>query len=426
MTDLADSLLPRLLGFRLPDLDLGPQSVAPHYPGLSLLNVPASLCRWLEAQALPHSPLAIPELEELGAGAKQIVLALVDGLSFDRYTKLLDGPVGFLRPFADRGLLAPLTSVAPSTTSTGLTTLWTGRSPAEHGILGYEILLKQYGLVANMVTLSPVSFDQSGQLEKAGFSPESALPVRTLGTHLTAAGIEVHAFLPAGLLHTGLSRMHLSDVVTHGFGSVADLWLTVRDVVHRPATRRRFIWVYFGEVDSLSHRHGPESDQALGEACRFFRSLHDHFLAQVAGEKATDVLMIITSDHGQIVTPPDPNYDLECHPAFTRRLHLLPTGENRLAYLHSRPGQTQAVVEYVEKAWPGAFRLMSSGHALRSGLFGPGTPDSDTLSRLGDAVLCAQGQAYLWWSRNPNTLLGRHGGLSRDEMLVPLLACRLG
>ena len=427
MTDLADSLLPRLLNFRpFGELDLGPQGVAPHYPGLSLLNLPASLCQWLQALPLPHPPLAIPELEEFGPGAKQIVLALVDGLSFDRFVKLLDGPGRFLRPWVDRGLLAPVTSVVPATTSTALTTLWTGRSPAEHGILGYEILLQEYGLVANMVTLSPASFEQAGHLEKAGFSPEQALPVPTLGTHLATDGIEVHAFLPAGLRQNGLSRMHYSDVAAHGFGSVSDLWLAVRDLIRQPPPLRRLVWVYYGELDTLSHRYGPDSDQVQAEACGFLRSLNDHFVAQVSGETTRDVLVILTSDHGQIATPPNPHYDLERHPSFTRRLHLLPTGENRLAYLHSRPGQTQAVIECVERTWPGAFRLMSSGHALRAGLFGPGKPDGDALSRLGDAILSAQGQAYLWWARKPNTLLGRHGGLSRDEVLVPLLAFRLG
>ena len=178
-------------------------------------------------------------------------------------------------------------------------------------------------------------------------------------------------------------------------------------------------------MDTLSHRYDPDSDQVQAEACGFQRSLNDHFVAQVSGETTRDVLGILITDHGQSATPPNPDYDLERKPSFTRRLRLLPTGENRLAYLHSRPGQTQAVIDYVERTRPGAFRLMSSGHALRAGLFGPGNPDGDALSRLGDAILSAQGEAYLWWARKPNTLLGRHGGLSRDEMVVPLLAFRL-
>jgi len=46
-----------------------------------------------------------------------------------------------------QGLLAPLTSIVPSTTAAALTSLWTGRSAAEHGIAGYELWLKEYGIV---------------------------------------------------------------------------------------------------------------------------------------------------------------------------------------------------------------------------------------------------------------------------------------
>ena len=38
----------------------------------------------------------------------------------------------------------------------------------------------------------------------------------------------------------------------------------------------------------------------------------------------------------------------------------------------------------------------------------------------------AKGSAYWWWANAENALYGRHGGLSADEMLVPLLAARLG
>jgi hypothetical protein len=32
----------------------------------------------------------------------------------------------------------------------------------------------------------------------------------------------------------------------------------------------------------------------------------------------------------------------------------------------------------------------------------------------------------MWWANKENPLIGRHGGLSSEEMLVPLLAARLG
>jgi hypothetical protein len=127
-----------------------------------------------------------------------------------------------------------------------------------------------------------------------------------------------------------------------------------------------------------------------------------------------------------LYTPNNPNFELSNHPTLINRLHMLPTGENRLAYLYPRPGQTEAVQEYITRIWPGMFQVLSSSYALENGLFGPGEPTKEARSRIGDYLVVGQRDAYLWWSPKPNPLLGRHGGLSEAEMIVPLLAVRLG
>jgi hypothetical protein len=104
---------------------------------------------------------------------------------------------------------------------------------------------------------------------------------------------------------------------------------------------------------------------------------------------------------------------------------LLPTGENRLAYLHIRPGQVEAVREYVECTWPGQFSMLDVGYAAESGLFGAGEPHPRLLERMGELVVIARGDAYWWWADKENHMVGRHGGLHPQEMLVPFLASRL-
>jgi hypothetical protein len=125
------------------------------------------------------------------------------------------------------------------------------------------------------------------------------------------------------------------------------------------------------------------------------------------------------------MTHPDPHYDLRNHPNLIRRLHLQPTGENRLAYLHIRPGQTEAVSEYIERAWPNQFKQIDSNYAIESGLYGPGKRHPGLTDRLGDMIVAARGAAYLWWANKDNRIYGRHGGLHPLEMLVPFLAVRL-
>ena len=58
-------------------------------------------------------------------------------------------------------------------------------------------------------------------------------------------------------------------------------------------------------------------------------------------------------------------------------------------------------------------------------LFGPGTPHPRLSDRLGDLIVAAHDDAYLWWAEKENPLVGRHGGLSAEEMIVPLLSVAL-
>jgi hypothetical protein len=426
MPDLTLQYLPRILDRRLEAFDLGPDAVLPAYDGLSILNVPSSLCAWLGVPPLGHPVVQMPELDEHARDAQQILLLLVDGLGWDAYrTWEVELPEN-LKPARDEVLLAPLTSIAPSTTSSALTTLWTGRAPAEHGFVGYELFLKEFGVVTNMITFSPMASNEKlDLLSSVGVEPEQMVSGARLGEYLGEAGVEVHAFLDQSLVQSPLSRMHFVGVSVHGYADLSDLWVRVAALMERPPGGRRLIWVYFSAVDNMAHQFGPAS-QEVHSAYKDIISSLENFLEQElppAGREGS--LLLLLADHGQIHTPKDPHYDLAMHPDLTRRLHMMPTGEHRLTYLYVRPGQTDAVRAYIERTWPETFRLMRSSHALNAGLLGPGTPDRRTLERMGDWVAAASGQAYLWWAASENMLLGRHGGFTRQEMLVPLLAVRL-
>lgn len=426
MPDLSEHLRGQLTANRPIDLDLGPRSMHPAYDGLSLLNLPGSLCQWLGAPALPHPPLQIPELDALAKGARQIIIILIDAISLSRFRNWIEPLSPVFDLSSPQTLLTTITSTIPSTTSTALTTLWTGRSPAEHAILGYELFLKEYGLIANMITHSPVAFEaRTGLLYQAGFRPENALPVSAIGPQLEDGGVEAFAFLPNTIHNSGLSRMHYQAVSAHGYRTLSDLWIRVREMAEIPLDIPRLIWIYFGSIDTLSHHYGPDSEQVRAEFITFMRTMSEIFLTQFRSSSRFETLLLILSDHGQLSTPKDRQYELMRHPRLLNRLHMFPTGESRFSYLYARPGQTKTLQQYFQEAWPGCFHLLPSIVALDKGLFGPGRPARETPDRIGDRIAIALGDAYLWWADKPNPLLGRHGGLSADEMLVPLLAARL-
>ena len=427
MPDQYTETLARLNSRGLNGLELGERQVHPHYGGYSILNLPASLCSWLGVPPLGTGPLDQQVTQPLAAEYQNVVLLLVDALSLSRFTRWeAEGLVPVWSQLIERGVFSPLTSITPSTTAAALTSLWTGISAAEHGIVGYEMWLKEYGMVINSILHSPMSFKgEAGSLTKAGFNPETFIEADLLGSHLSKHGVDAYAFQHHSISASGLSRMLQKDVRRQPFRTYSDLWANARRVLEEKNDQSKFIWIYWGEVDYMSHNYGPDDERTVSEFVHFSSTFESLFLSQLSPAARKDTLLILLADHGQINCQPDPHYDLSNHPGLVRRLHIMPTGENRLVSLFPKPGQTEAVREYIERTWPRQFIFLEPSFAVERGLFGPGVPHPRLYDRLGDLLVIAQGESYLWWSQKADHLYGRHGGLAADEMLVPFVAAAL-
>jgi hypothetical protein len=412
----------------LSGLSLGPDLLSPCYAGHSLVNLPSTICSWFGAPPLGMGSLASELTSRFKPRYQKVVLFLIDGMGQNFLNQFLEGgslvgksPVW--RNIATQGEVDLLTSTCPSTTSTALTSLWTGQSPSAHGVIGYEMWLKEFGMVANMVNHSPSAFGSDpGSLRRAGFRSEYFLPVPTLGSHLALNGVRTHAFLHHTLTHSGLSSMLMEETIKYPYLTQADLWVSLGDLLENWRDEKLYVNVYWSDFDLLQHRFTSSDRRTENEFVQFSRQLED-FWEGLSRESRRETLFLFCADHGQIPTPPDPNRVLANYPRFNSWLTIQPTCENRLAMLYLRPGAEAPIREYVHSAWGDDFQLVSSQAALESGLFGSGERHPLILDRIGDLVSIAHNGAFWWWSSRENHQRSRHGGLSHDEMLVPLLIC---
>ncbi len=424
------SILSKLEGHTITGVPKRKGEVHPNYGGYSIANLPASMLGWLGIPSLLKNPLAEEILDHFKPAYRHIIFLLVDGLRLELFRKFANETLEKSlhqewKAIFERGSLLPLTSLAPSTTSAVLTTLWTGRLPAEHGIIGYELFLKEFGLTANMIFHSVASFiNDAGSLYRAGFDPETFLPVPTIGPLLTEHGVKSFAFQHSSISASGLSRMLLKNVTGIAFESPEDLWRSVTQVYEQNRDHPTYSYIYWSGLDTFSHHHGPGSPQLYDEWLLFARSLAS-FLNQLSTHNSRDTLFIITADHGQIATDIREDFDLHNHPDFTRHLVLMPTGESRLPYLFIKNGREVEVEDYLEKHWGGQFSMKPSGEVLAAGLLGPAIPNSTTLDRIGSHIVFPEKNSYWWWVNKENQLRGRHGGISRDEMLVPFFTLEI-
>ena len=424
MSDITSAILPRLKTPHPTGLSLDKSFIQPDYLGGSIANLPSTVCRALGAEPLGAAPLRHELICTDATDLRRVILVLVDALSLFRLQRWMsDGTAPVWKHLVEQGRLAALTSIVPSTTASALTTLWTGRSPAEHGIVGYELWLKEYGLVANMILHTPITYDNDvGSLSRAGFRPEEFLDMPTAGEHLASYGVRSYALQHRSITRSGLSQMFFKDVNVHGYFTPSELWVNLRHLMQTNPNTPQYFWVYTGQIDHFSHYYHPDDERTAAEFAEFSQAFEHHFLDRLSPASRRGTLLLLTADHGMIATQKSGRFDLRNHPHLAELLHILPTGEHRLMYLFTRPRKEGQVRDYFQQAWPGQFLFLDPEEAVAQGLFGPGKPHPRLFDRLGDLIVAARHEAYLWWAEKENPLVGQHGGLSPDEMIVPLLS----
>ncbi len=416
--------------YRPAGLTLPEAFVWPRYEGLSLGNLPATLAQCfgatLAAGTLP--PLRADLLAGLTDGVERVVMVLLDGLGWELLQRLLAGDEGLIfHRLAERGRLLPITTTFISTTNSVLATLRSGFPPVQHGLLAYEMYLREFHTGVECISFRPTAAPGGVLLENWGLEPEKFLPVPSLSQQLAAQGIPSDQVIAAPLLNSALTQMFFRGVrEMHGHVAASDFWYTLRAVLRQHQDERFLLGGYWSIVDTLEHRRGPQHSTVEGEVRSLSYFIAEHFLKGLTAAEREGTLLLFLADHGQMHTPIERAIALEDHPALRDAL-LLPTlGEPRVPFFYPRAGRVEWVREYLVEHFGDRFYCMTQAEVLASGLLGPGEPYAEVPHRLGDLVCIATDGTSLVRTREKlGKNQGLHGGLRSEEMLVPLLGVRL-
>jgi hypothetical protein len=422
--------------YRLPGLDecfQGEEFIFPHYGGFSIANLPATIARLLGAelehggtQARLEPPIRRDAWGGFAGGVRCVVFVILDAVGYIHFRRLLDSDDTLFGRLAQGGTLVPLTSVFPSTTMAAMSSLWTGRTPADHGFLGRKLLLSEHGALADMIRLMPAVHGRPGELLDWGWVPEDFVLVPLLTQRLSAGGVRTTTHLYRPHVGGGLSRLFLRGVAdVQGFLNHGDMWINVRHTLLQRSGGPQLVNVYWSGTDDVAHTYGPDSEHFQGALRQMAASLDEDFLAPLPAAAREGTLLIVTADHGQIATPPDRAVHLSNHPALADMLLLPPAAEPRASYLYIRRGRADSVRNYVGNHFAGRFLLLDVDRAVAAGLFGPAELPPESRNRLGDLLLLARDGSRLIPVGENAEHRGEHGSLTPEEMLVPLLMARL-
>ena len=352
-------------------------------------------------------------LEDAIGASDHIVLALMDGVGCDLVESL--SPTSFLR----QSMSDELRTVFPSTTAVALTTLTTGKWPAEHGVTGWWTHLPQLGSAANILQYTARSDNRD--LRARGIDPEDSFPVRSMWASIPR---DVRVVVPERLANSVFSEFLKGGREAIGYRSLADGIDKAADhaLTSDENGEKTFTYLYLPQVDSLAHLHGvtrPEVRHALTEL--------DAQLSRLQTLLGDSARLVITADHGFLDSPAPQRYTLRPTRQLQPLLRFPPSGDARVTYLHTRDWARERVRRHIESRFGGdRFVVIDTEDAIAIGLFGPHDIADSVRERFADLMVVSMGESILEYNaaRGSGRMLrqnSHHSGLSPQEMRIPLI-----
>ncbi|HVM00288.1 MAG TPA: alkaline phosphatase family protein [Egibacteraceae bacterium] len=356
------------------------EPVRPDYGGAWV----GALLPWLLGGSAP------PWLPAAARDAERVVLLVLDGLgqhALDRYGDRL--------PELSAMAGTTLTTVAPSTTAAALTSITTGLPPAGHGVVGYR--MRVAGEVLNVL-----GWQTTGR--HRGPDPAVVQPQHPFG------GCDVPVVTREEFRTSGFTAAHLRDVPFVGWRVPS----TLVEHVRRLSAERRLVYAYYDGVDKVAHEFGLTTGFFTAEL-----AAADRLVGELRDVLPPEAALVVTADHGQLDVGPDDVVGLDALDGAVAAY----SGESRFRSLHARTGAAGDLLAAAREHFGDCAWVFARDQLFDEGWLGPGAT-ATVRGRMGDVVLAAHdGVAFADPGEDrENALLGRHGSLTPDEMIVPLLS----
>ena len=414
-------------------LHFGDHFMHPAYGGFCFAHLPALI----QANfGLDTADLSVPQvlLESIPGNApyERIILMLVDAFGwmfFEKYAE--DFPC--LKEIVQNGTASRLTSMFPSTTAAHVTCIYTGLPVGQSGVYEWFYYEPQLDQVISPLMFTPAGSRERDQLKALGAQPANLFPDQTLFQSLSRGGVNPYVFTANEYAYSTYNTYVTRGAEIVPYITWTEALTNLKLLLERKKNNKLYAFLYFSGLDAIGHAHGPAAPHTENELLTFLGIL-DRFLGELkhaAGGKRT--LLCITADHGIALTDPKTTVYLNrlvpgIEQDFAKdRLGepILFGGSPRDLFLYVQPARLDAVCQRLETALAGKAEVHRTSDLLQDGFFGC-LPVSDALlTRLGNLVILPyNGESVYWYEKDrfEQRYRGHHGGLTPQEMLIPLLA----
>lgn len=401
--------------------------VLPLHGSYCFSSIPSLIASLLTNGAVP----SLMPLDVLGEGdpqAYKIVLFFIDAFGWRFYERFKDES-SLLQEFRRKGTINKITSQFPSTTAAHVTTIHTGLPVAESGVLEWQYYEPAVDSLVVPLRFTYARAAEHGEtLRLDGVEPQLIIPQPSIYHYLSSMGVGARVYQNSKYALSTYSSTIASGADICPFSSLEEGLESLS--THMLMDEGPGYYFFYTDVfDAAAHVYGPESLQAESVLTGVLDGVYDLFLKQVAG-KLPQSYCFITADHGQTeINPKTTYYVNELAPEILPVLERTDTGEfkgpsgsPRDMFLHVQDDEISWVGALLQDKLQGIAQVVPTQELVAQGFFG--AANGLISEKLGNLAVLPHEGCSAWWfeeGRFYNSFYGHHGGLTPDEMEIPLL-----
>jgi predicted AlkP superfamily pyrophosphatase or phosphodiesterase len=405
--------------------------VRPLYDTYCFANLPKTVTYLLTGEG--ESALPPDVFGKLPQQYDKVILFFVDAFGWRFFERYAD-TYPFLKTMLRDGVASKLTSQFPSTTAAHTTCINTGLSDGQSGVYEWHYYEP---LVDDIITPLMFSYarDKERDTLKGSMIPAEAFyPRRTLYQALREKGVVSYIFLHSNYAHSTFSDATCRGGNTVPFKSLTNALESLTEIALKQKAPPYYYYLYFDRIDAMGHLHGPDSPQFEQEADAFLTAM-DRLFYQLLRGKANNTLFLMTADHGMSEVNPQTTFYLnkeataiEQYLKTNRQGKLLvPAGSARDMFLYVREERIDEAIAYLQQVLQGRAEVYKVADLIAQHFFNASTqqPSQTFLERVGNVVILPYRGESVWWHEEgvfEMRFRGHHGGLTPEEMEIPLLA----
>ncbi len=379
----------------------------------SIVNLASTILQTYNVKPF-HPVLTNIDVEKLKA-KQNIVLIILDGLGYNLLLQCAQDSAKFMLSHLED----KLTSVFPSTTSAAITSLLTGRTPWEHGAIGWTLYFKEFAknidFLPNWDSITGSKQDAKKYNLSDYLGAENIFELINFKSPDTA----LYAITMKKISKSLYSIKDSGSTSIIPYKKTKHLFRNIKKTILKNKNRKKFIYAYSSSPDKLEHLFGTDSKKV-----KKYISNVDRLLEKFAEQlKGTNTTIFVTADHG-LLDIQQYHYVNEDKELFDC-LYMPTFPEPRFISFFVKPHKMDKFKEVIKK-YKDDYIFLTRQEFIAKGYLGNGIMHPKIDDFLGDYLAIAISTAamksiYMQNGKWKKEFLAHHAGLTEDEMLIPLI-----